>query len=98
RMRLIPWTGYISVMRARSLSTHHSRHDLAELDAANSRLLANASSAEHERLLHHHRFYIRQRIAWIDFMAGVKSGNVFRAGWVMLKDPRQAPGLIGKFC
>jgi succinoglycan biosynthesis protein ExoU len=97
RMRLIPWTGYISVMRTRSLSTHHSRHDLAQLDAANTRLLENTANAEHARLLHHHRFYIRRRIAWIDFMAGVKSGNVFRAGWVMLKDPRQAPGLIGKF-
>lgn len=97
RMRLIPWTGYISVMRTSSLSTHHSRHDLAQLDAANTRLLESTANAEHARLLHHHRFYIRRRIAWIDFMDGLKKGNVFRAGWVMLKDPRQAPGLIGKF-
>lgn len=97
RMRLIPWTGYISVMRTRSLSTHHSRHDLAQLDAANTRLLEKASSAGHARLLRDHRFHIRRRIAWIDFMDGVKKANVFQVGAVMLKDPRQAPGLIGKF-
>ena len=97
RMRLIPWTGYISVMRTRSLSTHHSRHDLAQLDAANTRLLEKTRNAEHAGLLREHGFHIRRRIAWIDLMAAVKSGNVFRAGSVMLKDPRQAPWLIGKF-
>lgn len=97
RMRLIPWTGYISVMRAKSLSTHHSRHDLAQLDAANTRLLENAASTEHARLLRDHRFYIRRRIVWIDFMDAVKKGNVFRVVGVMLKDPRQAPELAGRF-
>jgi len=97
RMRLIPWTGYISVMRARSLSTHHSRHDLAQLDAANTRLLEKTSNGQHANLLRDHRFYIRRRIVWIDFMDAVKKGNVFRAVWVMLKDPRQAPDLAGKF-
>jgi len=97
RMRLIPWTGYISVMRARSLSTHHSRHDLAQLDDANTRLLEKAGNAEHARLLRDHRFYIRRRIVWIDFMDAVKKGNVFRVIGVMLKDPRQAPELARKF-
>lgn len=97
RMRLIPWTGYISVMRERSLSTHHSRYDLAQLDNANTRLLEKADNTEHAKLLQAHRFHIRRRIAWIDFMEAVKKGNIFRVAWVMLKDPRQAPPLAGKF-
>lgn len=97
RMRLIPWTGYISVMRAKSLSTHHSRHDLMQLDNANTHLLDKANKAEDARLLRLHRSFIRRRIAWIDIMDALKKGNIFLASWTMIKDPRQAPYLAGLF-
>jgi succinoglycan biosynthesis protein ExoU len=97
RMRLIPWTGYISVMRAKSLSTHHSRHDLMQLDNANTHLLDKASKAKDAKLLRLHRSFIRRRIAWIDIMDALKRGNIFLASWTMIKDPRQAPYLAGLF-
>ena len=97
RMRLIPWTGYISVMRARSLSTHHSRYDLAQLEAANTRLLKKSTARETAQLVRRHGLYIRRRIDLIDFMQAVKKANIFHASWVMLKDPAQAPHLAGHF-
>jgi hypothetical protein len=38
-----------------------------------------------------HRFSIRSRITWIDFMAALKGGKPFKAASVMLKDVRQLP-------
>ncbi len=95
KMRLIPWTGYVSVMRSNSLSLMHNRKDLAALEAADSRLLASRrlSSAE-AKLVRQHRFSTRYRLLWIDFMTAAKKGDIFRAGWVVLKDPRQAPKLF----
>ena len=36
----------------------------------------------------------KSRIVWIDLMAMLKTGNVFRAASIMLRDPRQAPYVL----
>ena len=98
RMRLIPWTGYISVMRKNSLSWHHSRRDLVELESANDRLLESSLiSAADAKLVRRHRLIARCRISWVDLIDALKNRNVFRASWIVLKDPRQAPYLARAF-
>lgn len=92
RMRLIPWTGYVSVMRGNSLSLNHNRADLAALEASDTRLLASGNlSAADAALVTKHRFTTRSRLAWIDFMTAMKKGNIFGAAGAVLKDPRQIP-------
>lgn len=92
RMRLIPWTGYVSVMRGNSLSLNHNRADLAALEASDTRLLASGNlSAADAGLVTKHRFTTRSRLAWIDFMTAMKKGNIFGAAGAVLKDPRQIP-------
>ncbi len=96
RMRLIPWTGYVSVMRGNSLSLNHGRTDLAALEASDDRLLASGRlSAADVRLVKKHRFTTRSRIVWIDFMARLKRKNLAGAAGVILKDVRQAPYVLG---
>lgn len=95
KMRLVPWTGYVSVMRGNSLSLNHGRSDLAALEASDDRLLTSGRlSAADAKLVERHRFSIRSRIVWIDFMTRLKKGNVFGAAGVVLKDVRQAPYVI----
>lgn len=92
RMRLIPWAGYVSVMRRDSLSLKHKRADLAALEASDDRLLASGRlSPVNARLVRQHRFTTRSRIVWIDFMARLKKLNLPGAVWTLLKDPRQTP-------
>ncbi len=92
KMRLIPWTGYVSVMRGNSLSLNHGRAELAALEASDDRLLASGRlSPVDARLVRQHRFTTRSRIIWIDFMARLKKLNLPGAAWTLLKDPRQAP-------
>lgn len=92
KMRLIPWTGYVSVMRGNSLSLNHGRADLAALEASDTRLLAAGNlSPTDATLVKKHRFTTRSRIAWIDFMTPMKRGNVVGAAGVILKDVRQIP-------
>lgn len=95
KMRLIPWTGYVSVMRGNSLSLNHGRADLAALEASDDRLLASGKlDAAQGKLVKKHRFTTRSRIVWIDFMARLKRKNVFGAAGVVLKDVRQAPYVL----
>lgn len=95
KMRLIPWTGYVSVMRSNSLSAKHDRRDLAALAAADDRLLASGRiSVQDARLVKRHRFSIDSRIAWIDFMTGVKGGKPFQVLGVILRDVRQTPYVL----
>ncbi|MEQ1779958.1 MAG: glycosyltransferase family 2 protein [Hyphomonadaceae bacterium] len=92
KMRLIPWTGYVSVMRGNSLSLNHGRTELAALEACDDRLLASGRlSPADARLVEQHRFSTRSRIVWIDFMAALKGGKPFHALSVILKDMRQLP-------
>jgi succinoglycan biosynthesis protein ExoU len=94
-MRLIPWAGYVSVMRTNSLSAVHSRADLAALEAADDRLLAsNKLRPSEKELVSEHRFSTRSRILWIDFIAALKDGKPFQALRLMLRDPRQAPYVL----
>ena len=95
RMRLVPWAGYVSVMRGNSLSLNHGRKDLAALESCDDRLLASGLlSPDEARIVDAHRFTTRSRIAWIDFMAAVKGGKPFAALGVLMKDPRQAPYVL----
>jgi len=95
RMRLIPWVGYVSVMRDDSLSAVHGRGDLVALETSDTRLLAARHlKASEKRLVSQHRFTTRSRIVWIDFMETLKSGKPFRALEIMLRDPRQAPYVL----
>lgn len=95
RMRLIPWAGYVSVMRRDSLSLKHKRADLAALEASDDRLLASGRlSPVNARLVRQHRFTTRSRIVWIDFMARLKKLNLPGAAWAVLKDPRQVPYVV----
>ena len=41
-----------------------------------------------------HRFSIRSRIAWIDFMAALKAARLHDAVGVLLKDMRQTPYVV----
>lgn len=92
RMRLIPWTGYVSVMRGNSLSLNHGRPELAALEACDDRLLASGDlSLTDHKLVEKHRFTTQSRLVWIDFMAALKKGKVIAAMGVVLKDVRQAP-------
>lgn len=92
KMRLVPWMGYVSVMRSDSLSLKHGRTELAALEASDDRLLASGRLSEADaRIVRKHRFTTRSRIVWIDFMTALKAGSFFRAGGVVLKDVRQAP-------
>jgi succinoglycan biosynthesis protein ExoU len=95
RMRLIPWTGYVSVMRGDSLSALHSRGDLAALEAADERLLtSNKLLASEKWQVKEHRFSTRSRILWIDFMAALKAKNLARVLALLSKDPRQIPYVL----
>ncbi len=98
RMRLVPWAGYVSVMRSNSLSLNHGRKELAALEACDDRLLASGRLAEADAaIVERHRFSTRSRIAWIDFMAALKGGKPVSAFGVVLKDMRQAPYVLRGF-
>jgi succinoglycan biosynthesis protein ExoU len=95
RMHLIPWTGYVSVMRANSLSAIHSSSDLAALETADDRLLASNKLRPSEKwLVKQHRFSTQSRIVWIDFMSALKARKPGRVMAVLLKDPRQIPYVL----
>ena len=95
RMRLIPWAGYVSVMRGDSLSLRHGREDLAAIEAADNRLLASGRLSPGDvAAVKRHRFTNRSRLAWIDFMAALKAGRLHAALGVVLRDVRQAPYLL----
>lgn len=95
KMRLAPWTGYVSVMRRNSLSLNHSRKDILGFEASKDRLLASGKlSREEERLVRKLRANTHARIVWIDVMAAAKGGNAFRAAGLVLKNPGQAPHII----
>ncbi len=95
KMRLVPWAGYVSVMRRGSLSLRQKRADLVALLASKDRLLASGKlSAAEARLLKMVKATSKGRLVWVDFMAAIKTGNVFRAAWVVLKDPSQTPYVL----
>ncbi len=95
KMRLIPWTGYVSVMRGDSLSLNHGRKELAALEASDARLLTSGRLSEADAaIVRKHQFTTQSRLVWIDFMANLKKGNAFGAAGIVLKDVRQAPYVV----
>ena len=95
RMRLIPWVGYVSVMRRDSLSLSHTRDDLAALEAADNRLAALPNLTPSQRkLVLKHRFSTQSRKLWFDLIGALKQRDVFRASAIMVRDPRQAPYML----
>lgn len=95
RMRLVPWCGYVSLVREDSLSGRHSRADLAAYLASDDRLLRMPIFQTSEiRAIRAHRLSTLEKLAWIDFMAGLKSGRVFRALGIMVRDPRMAAPIL----
>lgn len=95
RLRLIPASGYVSIMRSDSLSAQHSRSELAAAEAADQRLLElkGLSSAERRALLAH-ELLISKKIAWIDFVEALKARRLLTAAVVVLRDPRRAPHVV----
>lgn len=95
KMRLSPWTGYVSVMRMGSLSLAHKREDLVALLAGKDRLLASGKlSQEETRLLKQVRSTSEGRLVWVDFVTALKKGNPFKAAWLIIKHPEQTPHLL----
>ncbi|MEP7209647.1 MAG: glycosyltransferase family 2 protein [Alphaproteobacteria bacterium] len=94
RFRLIPAAGYVSVMRADSLSARHTRADLANFAASDDRLLASANlTTAQQRIVQRHRLSTAKRIAWIDFIESLKAGRLAAAAGVIARDPRVAPSI-----
>ncbi len=95
RFRLIPWAGYVSVMREDSLSARHSRADLAAFEAADIALLNQPGlPGADAKAVRDHLFSTRKRLVWIDTIEALKARNPFRAAAIMLRDPRQAPHVL----
>lgn len=98
KMHLVPWAGYVAVMRSGSLSLRQKRGDLVALLESKDRLLASGKLSPTEtRLLKRVKSTSKGRLVWVDFMASLKKGNVFHAAWVMLKDPSQTPYVFRSF-
>jgi succinoglycan biosynthesis protein ExoU len=95
KMRLVPWAGYVSVMRRGSLSLRQKRGDLVALLASKDRLLASGKLSPVETsLLKKVKATSKGRLVWIDFIGAMKTGNIFRAAWVVLKDATQTPYVL----
>lgn len=95
RFRLIPAAGYIAVMRPDSLSARHDRKDLVAFHASDLRLLAmDCLTDEEAKLLRAHRMSTERRIATIDFMGSLKTGRVFRALSILLREPKQTAHVL----
>ena len=98
KMRLIPWAGYVSIMRNNSLSAKHGRSELAALEACDDRLVASGRlSANDAELVKRHRFSIHSRIVWIDFMTKLKRGDLVGAGKAVFTDIRHIPYVTRAF-
>jgi succinoglycan biosynthesis protein ExoU len=95
RMRLTPWCGYVSLIREDSLSGRHSRADLAAYLASDDRLLRMPIFQTSEiRAIQAHRLSTLEKLAWIDFMAALKSRRVFAAAGIVVRDPRMAAPIV----
>jgi len=96
RFRLIPYAGYVSIMRSDSLSARHSLADLANLEAADARLLDNPKLSKREiRFVRDHLRSTRKRSIWIEVMDALKRGHIFTAAGALIREPHHAPHVIG---
>jgi succinoglycan biosynthesis protein ExoU len=88
---LAPATGYVSVIRAGSLSDATGRTELETLLACDDRLLAHTPMTRSEqRALMAHRAVTERKIAWIDFIDALKTMRLPRALAILFANPQQA--------
>ena len=76
RFLITPALGYVSVLRAGSLSGRHSKQDLERLRESDRRLegLPNLSAAERRALSKHYRS-VDARVQWLEVIEAVKQRN-----------------------
>jgi succinoglycan biosynthesis protein ExoU len=99
RFRLIPYAGYVSILRGDSLSARHSLKDIANLEAADLRLLENPRLSKRDlKLVRSHMHATRKRSIWIEVMDDLKRGHVIGATATLLREPRHAPHVISWLC
>jgi succinoglycan biosynthesis protein ExoU len=88
---LAPATGYVSVMRAGSLSDATGRTELETLLASDDRLLARVPMTRSEqRALTAHRAVTERKLAWIDFIDALKAKRIGSALKILTANPKQA--------
>ena len=74
RFLVIPVAGYVSVMRADSISSHHSKQDLERLRDGDADLIATAKlNAREHRALRTHYLSVDCRVQWLAVIDAVKS-------------------------
>lgn len=74
RFLVIPAAGYVSVVRANSLSARHTRQDLERLRDSDRKLIANADLTTNERCaLRRHYSSVDCRVQWLVLIKSVKS-------------------------
>jgi succinoglycan biosynthesis protein ExoU len=88
---LAPAAGYVSVMRAGSLSATTSRHDLETFLGSDDRILARVPMTGTEmKALKAHRAVTMRKLAWIDFIDALKAKKAGRAMAILMHDPKTA--------
>jgi succinoglycan biosynthesis protein ExoU len=94
RLHLLPEQGYVSVMRANSLSGQHSEQDLLHLrDCDDDLALFPGLSDEDKTALQCHQRSVDCRLQWRLLINAVKAGDV-RAGIATFMRPWPVPAYL----
>jgi succinoglycan biosynthesis protein ExoU len=89
RFLVVPAAGYVSVVRADSLSARHNRQDLERLRDSDTDLLAWPHlTAEDCRALREHRESVDCRVQWLVVIEAVKSRDLVRFMGAFLRSVR----------
>jgi succinoglycan biosynthesis protein ExoU len=79
RFLLLPVAGYVSVVRANSLSSRHSKYDLEHLRDSDCKLtMARTLTAAERRALAKHYMSVDCRVQWLAVIEAFKSRNYLR--------------------
>ena len=88
RFLLTPAAGYVSVMRADSLSGRHSRGDLERLRDSDHELMALGTlTAKERRALVKHYLSVDSRVQWLVAIEAFKANNVARFLSTLCRSP-----------
>lgn len=94
RLLLLPAQGYVSVVRANSLSSRHSEHDLQNLRDCDEQLAAIASLTDSDRkALRAHYLSVDARLQWRLMINAVKAKNPLAALKCLLR-PWPVPAFV----